>query len=1479
MVKFKLKNTGLVLKTPVAVNRFLRDAHIETRRGAYDQFELPKGYRFDVVNGRPRVVRGLVLPKNPNRAPVGSRGASVDYDYAAHLARMTIQNSDTVRISQTYSDWGGVTMTSKVEPRGAIDLLNFPKSAQETVLRSLQEHLRLQHRFKLQLVFHGMYRTQEGSLDDKPTETGQYTIRTGGDIIAAYEHAMEILPLKVDAMETKGTGWVLQRCISLLIKASKLPQIRGGAFIELPKKIAGKNAVINIKNPDNRCLLWCIIYHFYYQTRLKTNPQDFTVKYANLLEEMNVDLTGLEFPTQPSDIPAFERRFNIGIEVFYLDGDHPALMQRATVRSENPLRVLLLTSNAPGAVASAVQDQLLYGLDRLGDHEAGCLDGSTLSTHYVYVKSWNKLFGKAGRRAVHTCPECYHAFHSAQALRNHSSKGHSTHDGVQEVLPTAEDRTKDDYEPVRDQSRAAFKDFSAKFPVPYTYFCDFEAVLLPPGEDGPGGDCTKVLHVHEPAAQSFLGHCWNGEELWQRRVSEAILMAEEEREKEDNVPPAEDLELLQRPLHTQVGGTCIIEAFVDKLIRHAQAVTYILKKDFGHEWTEEQRDLYESATVCNICERQLSEPSPYSLPKNLQKDGTDLEETEEDSPVERAAKQMLHREYSRIGKKKVAGHDHLTGKHRGAAHCACNLNPGMGTRRPILPVYFHNLEGYDAHLLLEKLGQAAGKLGHRLECIPVTSEKYLSFDLRLTTCTIRFLDSLNMMSGGLDVLANNLTAGGDPLRHLHNTVREGRKLGYGEEQLLLLARKGVFPYEWFDSMEKLGEISLPPRIDFYSKLSCKGVSVKEYEHALLVWETFGCRTFADYIRLYLETDVLLLADVFTAFRKMSMEAYQLDPAHFHTAPGLAWKASQKVTGQVLDLITDVDMYNVVEKAKRGGVSTPALRYAKANNPYLDQKLRWAWRQSAGPGVPEPEDFVEWAVKHCEGLSAEEREGLQFDPSRRIVYLIYWDRTNLYGEAMSQKLPTGDFRWEFRSCEKKTRLATLERTLRGWDSQGERGLFVECDLAYPDALHDAHNFFPLAPESVCVQPEDLSPWSRNARTELGMPNVMTGRKLVPNLRAKKGYVLTIRELQYYLLMGLELTAVHEVVSFAQSAWLEPFITFNTDRRKAARNDFEKAFWKLMNNSIWGKTMENVRGRMRFELVTSAKHFMRLAAWPNYKHFIPFGPGLCGVEMGKVRVILNKPAYVGAAVLSYSKLAMFDFYYGWVQPAFGVENVRMVTTDTDILNLEIACRDVYAVMKRHGDRFDLSEIPKVYSDTGETHDMAWLHDPVNKKKLGTMTCETLGNVIAEVIALRSKMYAMRLAQDRADYLGGGSKRGLYKLTAKGCNNKVVGLGEMSDADWEARLPELEAEGRDPDASARRELTYADYKACLFSEELDDKRQRLTSVSLRSFRHKVYTLQVSKTGVCVYDDKRFYLDNGVDSWAHGHWRARAVLEKLDE
>ncbi|CAB4010085.1 Gastrula zinc finger [Paramuricea clavata] len=246
-----------------------------------------------------------------------------------------------------------------------------------------------------------------------------------------------------------------------------------------------------------------------------------------------------------------------------------------------------------------------------------------------------------------------------------------------------------------------------------------------------------------------------------------------------------------------------------------------------------------------------------------------------------------------LGENRVRDHDHVTGLYRGAAHNICNLKYRISWK---VPVVFHNLRGYDSHLIMQEIG----KFNMNVNVIPNNMEKYISFSLGKN---LVFIDSIQFMASSLESLVSNLSP--------EDFKIVGKR--WKGEDFNLVTQKGVFPYEFLDDISKFDTKGLPSKDKFYSSLYESKVKKEDYQRAQKVWDHFRMKTMRDYHDLYLETDVLLLADVFENFRRTCLENYKLDPAHYMSAPGLSWDAFLKQSGEEIELVSDMDMFQFFEK--------------------------------------------------------------------------------------------------------------------------------------------------------------------------------------------------------------------------------------------------------------------------------------------------------------------------------------------------------------------------------------------------------------------------------------------------------------------------------------------------------------------------------------------------------------------------------------
>ncbi|XP_065364524.1 uncharacterized protein LOC135957667 [Calliphora vicina] len=684
---------------------------------------------------------------------------------------------------------------------------------------------------------------------------------------------------------------------------------------------------------------------------------------------------------------------------------------------------------------------------------------------------------------------------------------------------------------------------------------------------------------------------------------------------------------------------------------------------------------------------------------------------------------------------KVRDHCHLSGKYRGPAHNSCNLN----AKTPkLFPVIFHNFSSYDCHLFVKELNNIDDG---PINIIPLNKELYISLSKTIKSdkgnnIEIRFLDSYRFMPSSLDSLIQNLTK--DELKIVKEFYSDD------ENQFNLLIRKGVFPYNYLNSLEKLKETCLPSIDDFYNKLTDSKCSIEDYTHAQEVWSKFECKTLEDYLMVYLKSDVLLLADVFENFRSVCKSIYKLDPCHYYTAPGLSWDAMLKITEIKLDLLTDIEMIRFLQKGIRGGIVQCSQRYSSANNKYLsdyDEKL----------------------------------------PSK---YLTYLDANNLYGWAMSEALPEGKFEW----------LTDIDNfSLETIPTDSDIGYILEVDLIYPKEIHDYHNDLPF-----CC--ENKTPPNSNEK------------KLLIDLNDKCEYVIYYKNLQQCLKHGLKLSKIHRILKFKQSNWLQKYISLNNLHRTNAKNTFEKNFFKLLNNAVYGKTMENVDKRKNIKIVNAWESDGKrpgaraMIAKPEFHSYSIFDENMIAIQLNRTFSYYNKPIYLGFTILELSKWKMYDFHYDYILPKYK-SKVQLNYMDTDSFIYTIQTDDFYNdILNDIDTRFDTSEY-EINNQFGIPQK--------NKKVLGMMKDENNGILMKEFVGLRAKMYSFKTEDLKETKKAKGVKRNV--------SNK---------------------------------LSLSDYKDCLLNHKIYYANMHV----FKSILHDLYTEYKTKVSLSFLDNKRFICNDKV-------------------
>ena len=373
---------------------------------------------------------------------------------------------------------------------------------------------------------------------------------------------------------------------------------------------------------------------------------------------------------------------------------------------------------------------------------------------------------------------------------------------------------------------------------------------------------------------------------------------------------------------------------------------------------------------------------------------------------------------------------------------------------------------------------------------------------------------------------------------------------------------------------------------------------------------------------------------------------------------------------------------MVEEGIRGGICHSIHRYAKANNKYMKN----------------------------------------YNNNKESSYIQYLDANNLYGWAMSKKLPVNGFKWTDNN-------KINEEFIKNYNENDKKGYIFEVDVKYPKKLHELHSDLPLLPERM---------------------EINKCKKLVCNLYNKKKYVVHINSLKEALNHGLKLKKIHRIIEFNQEAWFKPYIDMNTELRKLARNGFEKDLFKLMNNSVFGKTMENIRKHREIKLVATDKKRSKLVSEPNYHTINLISEDLPIIEMKKTKVKMNKPIYLGLSILEFNKILMYEFWYDYMKPKYN-DNAGLCYMDTDSFIMNIKTNDFYK---------DTSDDVDNRFHTSNYEVKRPLLMGKNKKVTGLIKDELGGKMITEFVTLRLKTYS---------YLTDDSKEDKKVINKMMCNKK--------------------------------------------------------------------------------------------------------------
>ena len=820
------------------------------------------------------------------------------------------------------------------------------------------------------------------------------------------------------------------------------------------------------------------------------------------------------------------------------------------------------------------------------------------------------------------------------------------------------------------------------------------------------------------------------------------------------------------------------EHFIDSICAEAEKLwtKYIKKEKPMRSLTKEEQIAFYRNNICHICKEEIKKDE-----------------------------------------KKNKDHCHITGNYRGMTHTLCNLEYKIVKESWKLICIFHNLRRYDAHLIIKAVQKRHGAIS----VIPVNMETYVSFTIN----KVCFIDSFAFAPMSLEHLVQDTLKEDD----FHYTDNEAT----ANVELKPYARKkGVFPYDYLDNINKLKVKNIPAMHEFDDTLSDEPCTEEKYNQALQVWKY--CSSMREYHDFYLKCDVLLLTDFMEKFRNNCLEYFGLDPAHYHSLPGWSWDAALKKSKVQLELLDNSEMYSFFESAIRGGISQVTKRYSKANNKYMQN----------------------------------------YDETKPNIFLMFFDANNLYGDSMMGKLPTKNFAWV--KEEEKERLSQKEEILNLHDD-ARVGYAYEISGIYPNELHDLHADLPLLPERLEIDQHMFTDFMKQMWPK---EDKKGGVRLTPNLYDKENYVVHYKQLKFALRHGFILTKVHRIISFEQSSWLKSYIEFNTEKRKEAANEhnnFGVLLYKLANNVIFGKSMENLRDRMKVRIASNKHMARKLVAKSSFKRHAVIRPDLVVVQCAIENLKLNRPVYTGFTVLETSKLKMYEFFYDYIKVKYGAK-ASLCMTDTDSLLLEIKKEDhtgdVYQDMIEDSEWYDFSEYPP---DCPQFKDLTKERikdlQTKNKKVVGKMKDETHSRPIAGFAGLRPKSYALQIeGQVKENVVKSFEIR--EKQADKGVKAKIKEKYLTYDKHTEALA--LTA------GYYAENHPYVDTKDTALIQKIKEGKTRKITIRqniIMSQQHTLKTVTMEKTALSGFDIKRLIMSDNIHTLPHGHYKYRQYAQEYQD
>lgn len=1309
------------------------------------------------------------------------------------------------------------------------------------IIKDLLKNAQMQyHEFKFNLLTYSVFVNSQTNIKIPINhESNISLIRLTSNLNTQIDKQLNKIINDIFTKYYTNSAFVFSHLLSVYLNIYRIRPIVASGYFKFDFPFS--KSIINPQNKDNKCFYYAVAYGMF-PGLLKKKNNYYIPTINKFLKENNyhIDDSMLTYPV-PIDKKlyySFEKANNINLNVFGTTDYFYSKLYSSNYKTNVFLIYKSQNYNKEHKNVNILLVEDFIGKD-INQNDNNLEDHKHINSHYVYIKKLQSLYGYVNKKRKIICNQCLKVFWSPHSYNAHDCiktdeqkyNKENPNDNYkvekeyiyvcdycqnafnsQETLNIHKDKyclSVDNPRPIKfpENEYLEFKNVTHTYKIPFYIVADFESVLSPlnnnksdnillKDEQVPCSYCLKLMGERDFLMEYFhevkyIKYFMDWEMAYTFRLYRGTT-------KEDTM-----------------------KHFTEDIIHLGQVINIIFNRNKKMTFTLKDQINFTRATECYLCHKQFKPENEekyiydylnHTLPKKRTCKTFDVDKL----------KQLLLKcsiSYNNCVVGKNRDHSHITGDYLGAACNKCILLRKY--KDYFIPLIFHNAKNYDLHHIINYVTKPEYKI--KIYGININSEKSLSITLKSLAnnmCNIRIIDSLQLFgpTASLEKLI-------DSLKSISTDKFEHMKKYFGDNYELVL-RKNINSYSYFDNFDKFNTPINDLVKDIKEKYKATGQGSQsdpltignptdKYKLMKEVIKKFKIKTAGEYYDLYLKCDVLELADIISFSREKFIHTHELDFLYYYGAPGYSWDCFLYKSQIQLEYLKDIDMVSFFKKMLRGGSSYIAKRYSKANNEYM---------------------------------------GDLYDPSKPYVFIDYLDMNNLYGAAMQEPLPYKNFEWIDEDKinnlnDKLNSLSPIEFNTYLFNKLEEqnKGYCLEVDLEYPKHLHKLHNMYPLAPEKKQIKISDLSDKTIQIKNkilcnsefikdeikdEIIKSNYLTRKYikedktllLVQTLDDKQEYKVYYKLLKLYCSLGLIIKKIHRIIMFEEKAYMKDYIDMNTQLRDKSRIKYngdthESDLYKLLNNSIYGKTMENVFGYSNIRFVQNADLFMKYSSKASFNKGYEINDNLWIVENKGESVLVNKPLYIGPIITDIAKYKMFDFHYNYMLKEFGAENIDLLFTDTDSLVYEI--------------RTPITEHYKNLINKGVLDTSSYKIDnklkelqTIKNNQIGKMKCEVGNNIITEFVGLRSKMYSYKLLNDKPED---------KHLKLKGINRNALS-----------------------------NISFDDYYNALFG---DSKYycQRVNMEGIRSFKHKLYTVLQNKISLSSDDTKRYILDDNINTRAH--------------